>query len=337
MKLLLLGVGCFLATLIGVEIVRRSALSIGVIDSPDERRAHAVPTPRGAGVAIILVTILSLFLFGDLDMHKAGPILLGGILLGILGLLDDLWDISISIRLLGQLVIVTLVVWFSGSYTDIWLPSSTNIWTLPGSVGLLLTVFFIVLSINVYNFMDGIDGLAGIQALIGGGIWITIGLLFGQGQFLVFGTVISAGSLAFLIRNWSPATIFLGDSGSTFFGYIFSAGPLIFLAGNSSLNNGIIVFVTVTSLWLFLADATISRFRLMLKGGRFWEPNRRHIYQLLSSKGMTARKICLLYGGLGSVLVMISVPLAAGWISSAFFLLPFAVIPMGLFYMVRNY
>ena len=267
------GVFCWLATGALIPILRRRDM----LDYPNERSSHFDPTPRGGGIAVTISILLAW-----IALHKVGlvassfvSIALGTSLLAFVSWIDDLRGLSPGMRLVAQGAAVTigiLVLPSTRSALEAWL-GSTLFFVAAG----LVWVWWI----NLFNFMDGIDGLAVSEAAA-----ICSGLLLfalvGDGAdpaaALLAAGIIGA-AIGFLVWNWSPARIFLGDVGSVPLGYL-SGFLLLDLASRGRWK-----IVLILPLY-FLADATITLLRRLLAGERVWEPHRQHFYQQAVRNGL---------------------------------------------------
>jgi len=267
------GVFCWLATGALIPILRRR----GMLDYPNERSSHFDPTPRGGGIAVTISILLAW-----IALHKVGlvassfvSIALGTSLLAFVSWIDDLRGLSPGMRLVAQGAAVTigiLVLPSTRSALEAWL-GSTLFFVAAG----LVWVWWI----NLFNFMDGIDGLAVSEAAA-----ICSGLLLfalvGDGAdpaaALLAAGIIGAAT-GFLVWNWSPARVFLGDVGSVPLGYL-SGFLLLDLACRGRWKIALILPL------YFLADATITLLRRLLAGERVWEPHRQHFYQQAVRNGL---------------------------------------------------
>jgi UDP-N-acetylmuramyl pentapeptide phosphotransferase/UDP-N-acetylglucosamine-1-phosphate transferase len=233
-----------------------------ILDRPNERSSHREPTPRGGGVAIIAVTLLcwiALARAGLVSSTVLG-ITAGAVLLGAVSWIDDLRSLSPAVRLLAQAAAVAIGVSLLPGPRDLFVLAATG----------LLWVWWI----NLFNFMDGIDGLAGSEAgAIGAGLLVFASVGAGNDPALqiLSATVIGAAA-GFLVWNWSPARIFLGDVGSVPLGYLLG-----FLLLDLALR-GRWKIALILPLY-FLADATITLARRLLRGERVWRAHREHFYQ----------------------------------------------------------
>lgn len=149
--------------------------------------------------------------------------------------------------------------------------------------------------INAYNFMDGIDGIAGLQAVTAGVSWLALASIFGIPTVYYVGGVIAASSLGFLIHNWQPAKIFMGDVGSAFLGFTFAAMPLVATKQNpKSLH--VFAFFGLVFLWFFVFDSIVTFIYRLVLARNVFKAHREHIYQRLVQSGMSHRKVAAIYG-----------------------------------------
>jgi UDP-N-acetylmuramyl pentapeptide phosphotransferase/UDP-N-acetylglucosamine-1-phosphate transferase len=251
-----------------IALLRREA----VFDVPNERSLHAVPTPRGGGIAVIgaiAATWIGLFAAGAVP--AASLVAVGGmIVLASVSWIDDLRGLSPGLRLLVQFAAVAagVAVLPRGAIFQHWLPPG-----LDAIAAALLWVWFV----NLFNFMDGIDGIAaGEAAAVGLGLALLSG---GDASAAAPSVAIAAAALGFLVWNWAPARIFLGDVGSIPLGY--AVGFLLLgLAARGEWQAALILPL------YFLADATLTLLRRLLRGERVWQAHREHFYQRAAQSGL---------------------------------------------------
>jgi UDP-N-acetylmuramyl pentapeptide phosphotransferase/UDP-N-acetylglucosamine-1-phosphate transferase len=267
------GVGCAAATKALIPLLRKR----NVLDRPNERSSHAVPTPRGAGIAVIGTVVLAWLGLAAAD--RVDPaievVCLAAGSLGAVCWLDDLYHVSPVARLAAQAAAVAVGLLF--------LPRADNglaIWLGPGTYD-VATGFVWLWWINAFNFMDGIDGIAGSEAVaIAGGVVVVsaVGSDVDPSMALLAAAILGA-SLGFLRWNWSPARVFLGDVGSAPLGYL-TGFVLIGLADAGRWKAALILPL------YFLGDATITIGRRLLRGDRIWQAHRQHFYQQAIRRGL---------------------------------------------------
>ena len=256
-----------------IPILRRRE----VLDHPNERSSHIVPVPRGGGIAVVGSVLLTWVALAEAGRVSPSIIMisLAAGLLAVVSWIDDLRGLSPAMRLPVQGVAVAIGI--------LALPETHNLlqsWLDP-AVYFLLAGLLWIWSVNLFNFMDGIDGLASSEAVaIGGGL-----LLFasigdgGDAETALLAAGITGAAVGFLVWNWAPARIILGDVGSTPLGYLLGF-LLLALAVRGHWKIALILPL------YFLADATITLARRMLRGERIWQAHREHYYQRAVRSGL---------------------------------------------------
>jgi UDP-N-acetylmuramyl pentapeptide phosphotransferase/UDP-N-acetylglucosamine-1-phosphate transferase len=293
-------VSAFILTYFGVGVFRRWTLRREILDVPNERSSHTVPTPRGGGLVIVLVSLLFYTIYaGFIARNFSAGYFTGAILIAVVSWFDDLKSVSPALRFLVHAIGAALAIFSLGYWQKIYLPFAGEI-GLPYA-GLILAFFWIIWLTNAYNFMDGIDGIAGTQGLTAGIGWLLIGVFFKLEITGFLGGVLALSNLGFLMHNWQPARIFMGDVGSAFQGYTFAVLPLI-AAGETQDNQTRLTLAAVWLVWLFVFDTLYTFFRRVLRGEKFWQAHRSHLYQRLVISGYSHRFVTILYGFLSVVI-----------------------------------
>ena len=254
-------------------LVRQFALSKNIIDTPNERSSHTIPTPRGGGLAIVLSFYLSLVVIFALGELK--PDIFYGILglasIAIIGFIDDHDHIPARYRLIVHFAAAGWACYWLGIIP--WGAESDFLFYV--LIG--ITLFYLVWLLNLYNFMDGIDGIATVEALsVLFGVTVILFLSGHQGNLLLL-MIFMAALCGFLIWNWPPAKIFMGDVGSAFIGILIGALSLV-TANDGSLN----FFIWLILLAVFITDATYTLLVRLIRGEKVYEAHRSHAYQFLS-------------------------------------------------------
>lgn len=295
-------VSAFILTYFGVGAFRRWTLRREILDVPNERSSHTVPTPRGGGLVIVLVCLLfysiyTIFTAGNFSFGYFA----GAVLIAVVSWFDDLRSVSSALRFLVHAIGAALAIFFLGYWQKIYLPFTGEIDL--GLFGSIFTFLWIIWLTNAYNFMDGIDGIAGTQGLTAGIGWLLVGLFFNLEITSFLGGVVALSNLGFLMHNWQPAKIFMGDVGSAFLGFTFAVIPL--LAANEMQGSGQsrLASAAVWLVWLFVFDTLYTFFRRLLRGEKFWQAHRSHLYQRLVISGHSHRFVTILYGILSIVIL----------------------------------
>ena len=280
---------CLLAGLaaFGVALlVRRHAGALGLVAVPNARSSHSRPTPSGGGLGIVLGGSIAMAPLLWLQPWPMLPLLAAALALGGIGLLDDRRPVPAGMRLGAQLLLLLLAV-------VLLLPPPLAGLSLPARA---LMVALLVLAgtywVNLFNFMDGIDGLAAGEAVF---LCLAAALLALTGTADVANRPefwwllgLASASLGFLVLNWPPARIFMGDAGSTYLGYVLALLALVTI-GTGWLGPWQWLILAA----LFITDATVTLLRRLFRRERLFEAHRRHAYQVLARRWGSHRRVTL--------------------------------------------
>lgn len=294
------------ATYFGVEVFRRWSLKKKIFDIPNERSSHSLPTPRGGGLVVVLVTLTAfVFYLIYFSYQIPGFFLLGAILIASISWIDDLFSIGFGWRFLTHSLAAVLAIIGLGYWEFVHIPFWGNLDL--GAVGSILTFCWIVWLTNAFNFMDGIDGIAGIQAFSAGLGWLIISTVLGFEITGILGGILAVSSFAFLLHNWQPAKIFMGDVCSAFLGFTFATIPLLAKNETSFETQPILPIIAVILVWFFVFDSLLTFFKRLVRRERVWEAHREHIYQNLIIEGFSHQTVSLLYGSISFTLVGLTI------------------------------
>ena len=291
---------------IGVHFIRRYAERRQIIDHPNERSSHSAPTPRGGGLAIVILVLgTGLWFASEAGWSRSLIYIACGAVIAYLGWRDDIRSLSSRVRLAAQALVAIISIVGLGYFKAVTIPMLGELQL--GVVGTIITFLWIMGLTNAYNFMDGIDGMAGGVAFAGGVGWMLLsfntGYLVNSFAFWV-AVAIAASSLGFLAHNWSPAKIFMGDVASTFLGYSFAVLPLIAID-----EEGDSLMLGTLLMWTFIMDAGITFIQRLVKREAVFSAHRSHLYQRLIKRGYTHATISSLY----MVLTLVAVRLSYEW------------------------
>ena len=291
------GLAAFLLSCIGVAGVRRWAERRQLLDIPNERSSHVRPTPRGGGLVIVILSTAGLVLawlrYPTISSAALTAYLVGAWLIAGVSWVDDLRSLPNRVRFAAHSLGALLVLLGVGHWGAVDLPL---LGAVPlGWLGLIITFLWIVGLTNAYNFMDGIDGIAGGQAVVAGMGWAAVGYLTFQPLIGLMGVLLAASSLGFLGHNWPPARIFMGDVGSAFLGFTFAV-----LAVAAAQRDARLALMGILFVWPFVFDATFTFLRRLKDGENVFAAHRSHLYQRLVIVGYSHRFVTLLYMGLAS-------------------------------------
>lgn len=274
--------------------LRRYALAKSLMDIPNARSSHKMPTPRGGGLAIVLTFLLGLPLLvesGALQSSVVFGLAGAGALVAVVGFLDDHRHVAARWRLLVHFAAAAWgLLWVGG------LPPLPLFGLMidPGWPAQFMALFYLVWLLNLYNFMDGIDGLAGIEAVSVclGGVMLYALAMPGAADWEVSALLLVAAG-GFLCWNFPPARIFMGDAGSGFLGLVL--GLLSILAAWS---HPAFFWAWLILLGVFIADATLTLLRRLARGEKIYEAHRSHAYQYASRRYGAHRPVSVAVGAI---------------------------------------
>ena len=277
------------ASAAGVLVSIRIAHRVGVMDIPNERSSHSLPTPRMGGVPMVAAAALAFggwaFLAaGEANVQRGLPYtFLFALAMFLLGFYDDLRNLSPLFRFLVQFVsALLLLVFLAPLLPDVPLWK----WVLPKWAWVVPGAFWAVWMLNLYNFMDGIDGLAGGEAAVASSFFSLVFAWYGQSGWAVANLVVAAASMGFLVYNWPPAKIFMGDGGSAFLGAFYGMQSVV-----ATLSTPVPFPVLVLPFANFILDTTFTLFRRLIRREKWYQAHRSHFYQRMTDLGMSHRKV----------------------------------------------
>lgn len=260
--------------------LRRYALARHLLDVPNERSSHVVPTPRGGGLAFVLVFLASVPLLasaGLIDWRLGWALLGAGAIVALLGIADDHRHIPARWRLLGHFVAAFWSISWLGGLPPLEL---LGLELAFGWLGDVLAALFLVWMINLYNFMDGIDGIAGVEAVcVGAGAVLCYELAAVAGLTGAAELVLLCAVAGFLFWNFPVARLFMGDAGSGFLGLVLGV-----LALAAAWQEPRLLWVWLILLGAFVSDATFTLLRRLLRGEAVYQGHRSHAYQIASRR-----------------------------------------------------
>ena len=293
----------FCAAIAGISAVMvRAMISARVMDTPDARKAHSDPTPKGGGVGVVVAFLLGIsVLYGTATFSRlADPyfsgVILASVAIAIVAFIDDIRDWPFTVKLAAQILAASAAVG-SGLYvSDYALPGFGRIDI--GWVGIPATLAWILFATNAMNFIDGLNGLAAGTALIAC-CFLAFIAQAQQGWFVYFAALLLAAGLAgFLPFNYPRARIFLGDVGSQFCGFVLAVLGVA-AARFSGIEMSFLLVPMLLSGVLF--DVAFTLVRRALAGERVTQPHRGHLYQIAQRSGMDARLVAALHWGFATI------------------------------------
>ncbi|OPX84869.1 MAG: Decaprenyl-phosphate N-acetylglucosaminephosphotransferase [Pelotomaculum sp. PtaB.Bin104] len=272
----------------GTSVVRDYTLRAGILDVPNGRSSHKQATPRGGGLAVAILFLVSIVIFamvGAVPERLAIALCGGGLLVAGVGWIDDCRNTKAFVRAAVHLIAaIWALLWLGG------LPNlNIGLTIIPlGVIGSILAVIGIVWAINLYNFMDGIDGIAGTEAIFVGLIGGILELALGMPALAILSMLLASACAGFLFWNWPPAKIFMGDAGSGLIGFSFAV-----IAIASENTQGLPLLIWVLLLGVFVVDATATLLRRIRQGDCWYKPHRSHAYQLAIQGGYSHKQVTL--------------------------------------------
>ena len=315
----------------------RVANRFGIIDKPkDNRRVHKTPTPRFGGMAIFLGSMLAMLIPAGMN-ENIKVAMLGGLLMYLLGVIDDIYDIKAAVKFLGQFLIASLVYamgiritfisnYFGAAVTD----SHANV-ILSTGAGYILTVLWIVGITNAVNLMDGLDGLAAgsvaIMSLSRAYIAYIHGTRLGSMPVCIALVAVAGGCLGFLPFNFSPAKTFMGDGGALYLGYMIAVLSVI-----SPLKRATVVGALVPMLTLAVPifDTLFAMLRRALRHESIMKADKGHLHHHLMAAGFGQRRSVLIMYGIVGIMGIVAVLISRELYKDAFFLFMIAVLYLGI-------
>ncbi len=288
MGVLLLGCCAFVITFALSGLLLRYAQALNLIDMPNQRSSHSIPKARGGGIAIALTFFMALLYLntvGLLEFNFFIAALGAGAVVALSGFVDDFIDVSVRWRLLSHFSAAIWALYWLGGLPPLLVFGFT--FDL-GVIGHVLTAVYIVWLLNLYNFMDGIDGLASIEAICvcAGGALLYV--LLGEPTLALVPVLLAAAVAGFLCWNFPPARIFMGDAGSGFLGLILAV-----LSLQAAWFKAELLWSWVILLGVFVVDATFTLLRRLVRGDKVYEAHRSHAYQYASRRFAGHRPVTL--------------------------------------------
>lgn len=290
----------FFVTVLLLPVIIRFFIAINLLDIPEKRKVHMHGTPSMAGIAVFIALMVTLLFTVPLTELAANKyVIAGAILTFFLGFRDDISSLQAKHKLVIQTLAAFLVVQFTGIRLDS-LFGLFGIFEIPGWMGTGISVFLIIALSNAFNLIDGIDGLAGI---VSSSALILLGAWFIHTQNVFFSVLclaLASGLIGFLLFNWHPARIFLGDTGSLFIGFLLSCIVIVFINENSlakSMDEFYFPsFLSVAVAILIVPIYDTSRVFIMriLAGRSPFFPDKLHIHHILVKQGYNHSQTALI-------------------------------------------
>ena len=301
---------CFIASILLTPLVKKMAIKIGATDQPNNRKVHQTTMPRLGGLAIFVSYLIGFLILMPESPYKY-PILIGSFVIILTGFIDDMFEIAARWKLLGQ-IIAALIVILNGVDIDfINLPFGGQIEF--GVLTIPLTIIWIVGITNAINLIDGLDGLAaGVSSIA----LITISgmaIIMGNGFVVAMGFILIGSTLGFLIYNFHPAKIFMGDTGALFLGYMIGVLSLL-----GFKNVAVISFIVpIIILGVPISDTFFAIIRRLVHKKPLGAPDKSHLHHCLLNLGYGHKTTVLIIYGISALFGVVAVVFsqATMWVS----------------------
>jgi Fuc2NAc and GlcNAc transferase len=270
------------------NFIRYFSIKNKLYDIPNDRSSHDIPKPKGGGLSIVLVLLITigfLILNHQIDSELSMSLLIGLSLVAAVGFIDDYKNLPVSIRAAAYVLAAVFSIYLIGGVSAL---SINNYQIQLNEFGYLLAVLFVVWITNLYNFMDGTDGFAAIQTICVGLFCGVLLYLSANISYAILLFCLVASTLGFLYWNWSPAKIFMGDVGSCTIGFLFGL-----LAVYSEKAEMLSISVWLILLAPFIGDATFTLFKRIINKEKWYKAHNSHAYQRLYQSGLTHSQLAI--------------------------------------------
>ncbi|MBT1160286.1 MULTISPECIES: MraY family glycosyltransferase [Bifidobacterium] len=303
-------------TYLVTPLIRHLAIQIGAVGKVRARDVHTIPTPRMGGLGMLVGFLGAMLIASQLPFtgnlfhasRQAWVVMLGAISICLIGMADDLWDLDWMLKMSGQLLTAVFVAW--GGLQIISLPLGSLVTASP-SISITITAFLIVASINAVNFVDGLDGLASGIVAIGGIAFAVYSYIIARNSpsYASMATLIDVAMIGicvgFILHNWHPAKLFMGDSGSMLLGYLITCASII-MTGRldpASIHASIYlpvfmpILLPILVLFLPVLDMCMAIVRRLAKGQSPMHPDRMHLHHRMLKIGHSVQGAVLTLWG----------------------------------------
>ena len=289
-------------------IAKKIAVKVGAIDIPkDERRVHKKPMPLMGGLAIYISIIVASLIFLAVDKTLVS-IIIGGTIIVISGIIDDIKGLSPRMKLLFQIIAAIVLI-----FGDVKIDALTNPFTQSSNLiplngfSIPITIFWVVGITNTLNLIDGLDGLASGVAMIASLSFLFVANKFNYIQVMIMSSIVAGACLGFLPYNFNPAKIFMGDTGALFLGFILAA---LSIEGVMKSVATIAVVVPIIILGVPIFDTTFAIFRRLLNGKSIAEADKGHLHHRLLKMGFSQKKTVLILYSISAIFGLCAILIA---------------------------
>ena len=271
----------------------------GLLDHPGDRQSHTVATPRGGGAGLVAALLMVSLLIGG--GNSSGFWVQGVVpavaVLALTGWWDDHASLGAGFRFFIQLAVSFYLLW-----------CAANAGWVQGVIPMIISVLFMIWMTNLYNFMDGSNGMAGLQGVFAASVLAVLFYLSGDHYFSLLALLLAACCVGFLPWNLGRARVFMGDVGSLALGFLFAVF-LLYGTATGAFDYPLALMVML----LFLTDATLTLLLRVIRGERWYNAHRQHLYQRLIAHGWTHTRVAVLYQAINLTLVLPGIVIAASF------------------------
>ena len=276
--------------------IKKLAFKIGAVDKPDMRKVHKRIMPRLGGLAIYIAFVIACLASMELTMDLVG-ILIGGTMITVLGVLDDVYQLPAKVKLLGQIAAACVLVLFDIRIE--WVNNPLGGFFYLDMLSIPFTILWVISFTNVVNLIDGLDGLAAGVSAIASLTVILVAIQMGYFHAALLTAALAGAIIGFIRYNFNPATIFMGDTGSMFLGYMLAA---ISIYGAVKTATTIALIVPAIALGLPILDTAFAIMRRYVNGKPIFQPDKGHLHHRLLDTGMSHKEVVLFMYGITAIL-----------------------------------
>ncbi len=323
----------FFVALVSTPLAKKIAIKFNAIDEPKARGLHKSPKPRMGGLAIILGFFVALLVampfVEELRTIQVLGFTIGALFIIVLGIFDDIYQLSAKIKLVVQILSAVIVVYTGTTVTFVSIEFLDRVQYLSP----VITVIWIVGLTNAVNILDGVDGLAaGVTAICSSCLFVLC-IISGSPLAVIFTASLAGSCLGFLPRNFSPAELFMGDTGSTFLGYVLAVSSIIGLFKGYAILS---IVIAVFSMALPIVDTTFAMLRRFFNGKPIMQADRGHLHHRLVDRGYSHKKTVLILYSISAVSGIIAILLSVQSFESVLVMIVFLIILMSMIFVYRS-
>lgn len=315
---------CFICSILFTPVIKKLAFKIGATDKPNERKVHQKIMPRLGGLAIYISFVIGVFIAQPDSPYPntLNAIMLGSFIIIVTGVLDDLYELSAKVKLLGQLLATVIVVFWGGVQVEfINLPFSNGVLEF-GFLSIPITILWIVGITNAINLIDGLDGLAaGVSSIAL--ITISIMAILIPNPFVVImGSILLASTLGFLIFNFNPAKIFMGDTGALFLGFMIAVLSLLGFKNVTMIS----LVIPIIILGVPISDTIYAILRRIVNKKPISAPDKSHLHHCLLGVGFSHRQTVLIIYAMAAFFGLVAIIVSQAKLIGSFILIAILLI-----------